>query len=114
MLYRIMPAGFKDIVEAYHVALDVSIRVLDGVANARLRGKVYDYVEMLFGKELVNERFVGNIAFDEAVLRFHGRNLLLDAAKPVLLEGRVVVTVQVVKAHNPDGFLAVKKPQDQI
>ncbi len=123
MLYRVVPAGFQDVVEAYHVALDVGVRVLNGIAHTCLGGKVYHNVEMLFGKEFFYEGFVGNVAFDETVLRFldsgfaFARNdihLFLDAAKPVLLEGRVVVIVQVVKAHNPHGFLAVKKPQNQI
>ena len=36
MLHRIVTAGFQNVIEANHVALDVSIRVGNGVANSRL------------------------------------------------------------------------------
>lgn len=40
MFHWIMAAGFQNVVEANHVALDVSIRVGDGVPHACLRAKI--------------------------------------------------------------------------
>ena len=40
MLYGIVPASLQDIVEADHVALDVGIRILDGIPYASLSRKV--------------------------------------------------------------------------
>ena len=69
MLHRIMPAGFQDIVEANHIALDVGVGILNGVANTRLSGQVDNDIEVLLLKEVVNEGFIGKVSFNEGVLR---------------------------------------------
>ena len=48
-----MAAGLKDVVEAYDVALDVSVGVLDAVADTRLGGEVDYDVEFVLGEEIV-------------------------------------------------------------
>ena len=68
MLNRIVAAGFQDVVEADQVAFDIDIRMVDGVADTGLGGKVDDHGGLVFGKDLVNETFVRDGAFDEDML----------------------------------------------
>jgi len=53
ILDLVVAAGFQNVQEADQVALQVSVRVRDGVAHARLCGEVHDLVELFFGEELV-------------------------------------------------------------
>ena len=50
-----MSASFQDVVEANEVALNVGIRIGNGVAHARLGCEVYDHLKVILGKEPVNE-----------------------------------------------------------
>ena len=68
MLHGIMSARFQDVVETYDVALDIHVRVLDGVPNPRLGSEVDHHVEVILGKETVNESLVGNAAPDELIV----------------------------------------------
>ena len=112
MLYRMMPAGLQDVVEPDHVALDVSIRVFDAIANARLSGQVHNDIEVVFLEEVIDEGLVGEIALDELVGMLRGFcGLLLDLAQAVLLERRIIVVVQVVKPHDVERLLAFKESQ---
>ena len=89
-----VPARLQDVVEPDHVALDVSIRVLDAIADTRLSGKVHDDIEVVFLEEVIDEGLVGEVAFDELVGMVRGgRGLLMDLAQTVLLERRIVVVV---------------------
>ena len=42
-----MTAGFQNVVESDEVALDVSVRVRDGIADAGLCGEVHDDGEVV-------------------------------------------------------------------
>ena len=110
-----MPAGLEDVVKPNHIALDVRIRVLYAVPHARLRRKVHDNVEVVFLEQVVNKCLVSQVTLDETecmlrMLRRLGRNL----PQPVLLQRRVVIVVEIVQPDNPERFLALQQPQDQI
>ena len=110
-----VPARLQDVVEPDHIALDVRIRVLDAVPDPRLRREVHDDIELVLRKESVDERLVGKVAFDELVGVPRGRGgLFLDFAQAVLLERRIVVVVQVVKADDIQRLLAIQEPQHEI
>lgn len=110
-----MPAGLQDVVEPDHVALDVSIRVLDAIADTGLSGKVYNDIEVVFLEEVIDEGLVGEVALDELVgMPFSCVGLLLDLAQAVLLERRIIVVVQVVKPHDVERLLAFKEPQHEV
>ena len=100
-----MPAGFQDVVEAHHVALDVGVGVLDAVADTGLRRQVHDDVKRILRKQLVDQFFVGDVALEEhiVVLRMLPRPGL-DEPQAVLLQRRVVVVVQVVQPDDPERF----------
>ena len=89
-------AGLKDVEEADEVALEVGARVLDGVANARLRGEVHHDVEAVLGEQALDEGGVAKVAAHESEaavgvgLGQHAQARVLDAG--------VVVGVDVVEA----------------
>ena len=78
-------AGFKDVVEADDVTLDIGIRVLDAVAHARLGSEIHYNVEMVLLKEAVNEGFVGKVTFYEGPTR--ARTLSLSKGR--FIKGRL-------------------------
>ena len=65
LLGQMVAAGFQDVVEPDDVALYVCIRIGDGVAYARLCGKVYHYGDVFFREESVHKIPVSNRAFHE-------------------------------------------------
>ena len=115
VLHRMMSAGLQDVVEPDHVALDVSIRVLDAIADTGLSGKVHDDIKVVFLEEAVDEGLVGKVALDEVVgvLR-GGRGLFPDLAQAILLERRIVVVVQVVEPDDAERLLAIQEPQHKV
>ena len=115
VLDRVMPTGFKDVVEAHHVALDVGVGVLDAVADARLCRKVHHDVERILRKQLVDQIFVGDVTLEEhiVVLRMLPRPGL-NEPQAVFLQRRVVVVVQVVQPDDPENFLAFQQAHDKV
>lgn len=61
-------ASFQDVVESDEVALDVGIRVRDGIANACLGGEVHDDGKVVFLEQAVDGGLVGEVRFDECPL----------------------------------------------
>ena len=105
--------GLKDVVEADDVALDIDIGVLDAVANTCLRGKVDYDVEVVFCEESIDQFPVSDIALDELVI--DGRRLrLVQFSEAILLEGRIIVVVEIVNAHDGPFLHILEKALDQI
>lgn len=96
-------AGLQDVEESDEVALEVGARVLDGVADARLGGEVHHDVEAVLGEQALDERGVAQVATDEgkATIRVE----LSQHAQARVLDARVVVAVEVVKAN--DGVIGL-------
>ena len=100
-------AGFEDVVETDQVALDVDVRVIDGVADAGLRSKVDDDGGLVYREYFVDQGLVCDAASDE---NMPDRGVdRVDHTKAVLLELRIIVIVHVVETdHSPAGELAAK------
>lgn len=107
-----MAAGFQDVQESDQVALQVGVRVRNGVAHACLGGEVHDFVELFFGKELVQGFLVVDAHLDESAVLVLGALHhgavgevvagLLDAAlaESTVLESDIVIVVNIVEAHH--------------
>ena len=102
-----MAACFKDVVESDQVALNVDIRVIDGVADAGLRGKIDHDRWPEYCEYFVDESFVCDAASDENMP--DRRVDRVDNAEAVFLELRIIVIIHVVEAdHSAAGQLAAK------
>ena len=88
-----MSAGFKDVVEAYHVGLDMGIRVDDAVTDSCLGCEVHDNLRSELCENSLEECPVGDVALmeSEAVIS-HQR------IQALFLEARIVIGVQVIDA----------------
>ena len=100
-------AGFEDVVETDQVALDVDVRVIDGVADACLRRQVDDDGGLVYCEYFVDQGLVRDAASDE---NMPDRGVdRVDHAKTVLLELRIIVIIHVVEAdYSAAGELAAK------
>ena len=58
-------ASLKNIVKAYEVAFDITIRVRDAVTHSGLGGKIYHHINPVFCENFLDEGFVCNATFDE-------------------------------------------------
>ena len=113
MFYRMASTGLKDVVEADDVALDVDIGVFDAIAYTCLGGKVNNNIELILCKKLVNQFTVSDVALDELVI--DGRRLrLVQFSEAILLEGRIIVVVEVVNAHDGPFLHVLEKALDQV
>ena len=95
MLHLMMAAAFENINEADQIAINVSVRILDRIANASLRSEMDDFVEAFFGKQFLHPGTVGHIKFDKAEA---GQGS--QAFEAVFLERNLVVIVEIVEADN--------------
>ena len=91
-------ACLEDVVEADEVALDVDVRVVDGVADAGLCCEVHDNVGLVGVENFVHKAFVSDAAPDKNVL--DGGFDRVDQAEAVLLERGIIVIVHVVEADH--------------
>lgn len=98
MLDRVVAACLEDIEKAHEIALEVGARVLDGVADARLRREVHNDVEAVLREQALDKGGVAQVATHEGEaavcvgLGQHAQARVLDAG--------VVVAVEVVEADN--------------
>lgn len=95
---RVVAAGLEDVEEANEVALEVGARVLDGVADARLGGKVHHDVEAVLLEQALDEGGVAQVAAHEgeaAVCVGLGQHV-----QARVLDTGVIVAVEVVEADD--------------
>lgn len=95
MFHRIMAAGFENVVEANHVALDVSVRVRDGITNTCLCAEVHHNVRVILLKNTVNEGLVCQITFYKGIVL-----KLLEFCQTFLLDTDIIVIVHVVQSDD--------------
>ena len=93
-----MPAGFQDIVESDEVALDIHVRMIDGIADARLCGEVDHDRGLVCPEDLVYKGFVSDAALHKN-MPYRGRDRI-DDAKTVLLEVRIIIVIHIVEADH--------------
>ena len=101
MLHGIVAASFKNIVESYDVTLYVNIRILNTIAYTRLSSQIHNYIKLIFRKQAVYQFTVGYATLHEMIAyRWLLTVYLVEFTKAILLQGRIIVGVQVVNTHN--------------
>jgi len=95
MLNAGVPASFEDVEKADDVAVDVHVGILEGVANARLSRKMNDTLRPFALEKIRDTPPVGDIELDELKSAVRGK-----PCEARLLQGNVVVVVEVIEAEN--------------
>ena len=98
MLHPVMAAAFEDMQEAGDVRGDISVRVVERVADPGLRCEMHDARRLLLGEGRLDRGPVAEIGLDEAE-GFVPREL----EKPRLLQRHVVIGIEIVE---PDHLVA--------
>ena len=109
-----MTAGLQNVVKADDIRLHIDIRVVDGVAHARLGGKIHNDLGLIRGKERVQRGSVGQVSFDEAEAAARCSALLRHLRKqvePVLFERDLIVIVHAVDADDVDPLVLPQQRQ---
>ena len=66
MLDPVMAAAFEHVQEAGDVRIDISVRMVERVADPCLRGEMHDALRFLRGEGRLDRRPVAEIGLDEA------------------------------------------------
>ena len=102
-----MPAGLQNVVKADEVGLDVGIRICNGIPDPCLRGKIYHKLRLLLSKQLLHRLCVRNVPAN----KFPPALILLrrsaDLRQSPVLDGRIIVVVQIVDSDNPAHLVAL-------
>ena len=115
MLHRIGPAGLQNVVKADDVAFHVHIGIGDGIADTGLGRQIHHHVEAVFLKAGIDAFPVGNAAPDKGPGGGRmGCRFLFHFLQSPLLDGYVVIVVDIVKAHNLYLFQGLQQFQHQI
>lgn len=110
MLHLMMTARLQDIVEAYEIALDIGVRVRDGITDTGLRGKIDHYGNPVFTKNLLHCILVRNRRVDECPVSAEG----LDFAQALVLYVDVVIIGNAVNADDADIVNVSEKALDEV
>lgn len=95
MLHGIVAAGFQNVIEANHVALDVGIRVGDGIANTSLSAQIDHNIRVMLLKNAIDHCLVRKIALDKGVVLE-----LLKLCETSFLDTNVIIIVHVVQTDD--------------
>lgn len=108
-----MTTRLKDVIEPNDIALDIHIRVLNGIAHTGLGCQVDHNVEVVFRKQFVNQFTVGNIAFYGFIMDAR-RFQLIQFIQAVYFQRRILVVVQVVDTYYDSALHLGKQPVHQV
>src|SRR5580704_14153972 len=95
MLHPLMPTALENVERAGDVALHVGMRCLDRIAHARLSPKMHHTLEFFLCEAARHTCGVRAIKLNEAKAR-----LLLKQSEACLLQGDVVVVIEIVEAND--------------
>jgi hypothetical protein len=103
MFDPMLPTPLQNVHEPYDIAVNVCIRVLEGVAHARLACKIDDDIKAAFGKEILDSTPFTKRDIDEAEPLAP-----LQELQPIEFQVHIVIVIQIVEAN--DLVSAVEEP----
>ena len=98
MLDVVIPATFKNIKESVDIGVQIRMRIINGISNARLGSEVNHSIEWILMKNLRNSTAVREIRFEKGEI-FQS----LQRLQSRVLQRRIIVRVYVV---DPDDVVA--------
>src|SRR6266480_8087728 len=90
-----VPAAFENVQKTDDIAIDVGVGILERMAHTRLSRQMYDPIWRFALEHFFDSCPVGNVGLDEAETLVPGQ-----PRQSRLLQGNVVVVVEVVQAQN--------------
>ena len=90
-----VPAAFENVQKTDDVAIDVRVGILERIAHAGLGRQMYDPIGRFALEHVFDSCPVGNVGLDEAETLVRGQ-----PRQSRLLQGNVVVVVEVVQPQN--------------
>ena len=93
-----MTASLQNIVETYEIALDIGIRVRDGITDTGLCGKVYNDRNLVLIEDLLHCILVRNRLVDERPVAAEG----LDFAQALVLYIDIIIISYAVYSYDAD------------
>ena len=110
MFHLMMATRLQDIVEAYEIALDIGIRVRDGITDTGLRSKIDHYGNPVVTKNLLNCILVRNRRMDECPVSAE----CLDFAQALVLDIDIVIIGDTVDTDDADIVNISEKSIDEV
>lgn len=110
MLDLVVTAGLQDIVETDKVALNISIRISDAVADSCLGSKVHDNGNLVFREGFLHCVFVSDGGMDKSPITMQGFNFF----QPLILDVDIVVVGDGIDTDNLDVLDIAEKPLDEV
>lgn len=110
MFHLMMAARLQDIVEAYEIALDIGVRIRDGITDTGLRGKIDHYRNMVVTKNLLHCILVRNRRVDECPVSAES----LDFAQALVLYVDIVIIGDTVDTDDADIVNVSEKSLDEV
>ena len=110
MLDLMVTASLQDIVESDKVALNISIRISDAVADSCLSGKVHDNGNLVFREDFLHCILVCNGGMNKSPIPMQGFNFF----QPLILDVDIVVVGDGIATDNLDVLNIAEKPLDEV
>lgn len=110
MFHLMMAARLQDIVKAYEIALDIGIRVRDGITDTGLRGKIDHYGNPVVIENFLHCILVRNRRVDECPVSAEG----LDLAQALVLDIDIVIIGDTVDTDDADIVNVSEKALDEV
>ena len=95
MLDLVMATALEDVQRAGDVAVDVGVRILDGVADARLSAEMNHPIKPFVGEQRLHACSVGQVEACQGEIRES-----VQDRRPGFLERDLVVVVEIVQPNN--------------
>ena len=110
MLDLVVTAGLQDIIEADKVALNVSVRIGDAVADSCLSGKVYNNGNLVFREDFLHCVFFSDGGVDKSPVAMQS----LYFFQTLILDVDIVVISNRIDSDDLDVLDIVEESLDEV
>ena len=114
MLHRVVPAGFQDVEKADQVALDIHIRMVNGIPHAGLRGQVDHHGGLVIRKQPIHQGFIRDAALNEHMPRQRCFRCLFNQRQAVFFQLRVIIVIHIVQGDHRAAAQLLQQAEDQV
>src|SRR5215831_10073172 len=99
-----MPTALEDVEKTGKIGIEISVRILERIANTGLGGQMHHRPELALGKNAFDRASLGEIDLMESKLAKFAQN-----SQACLLQGRIVIIVDAVHADHRAASLSSRR-----